>query len=1226
MATTGIYKLDDGNSFPTNCFPARSLLRPRYQEGAGHWQVARQAAEETKIELLLGAKSSQIRWKAEGVLRATLRHLDEKTLDSAQLIKLHHVKIPSDLCSVNISNQNFVSAKEDDFETFTSVAYINATENLLTLDVFRKFPELRELELSLNGLRNLKINAGEFPHLEILDLSYNNLSPEDVQALGVLSHLKVLHLTANGLNSLPLDLAVPESENCPKFPALEVLLLDDNHLSHPNVFVSLANLRSLKQLNLDRNGIKEVPYLHHSNRSRFSIHPLSAKSGIKEGVRSRKTARKRLRQEKPEYIILHSTKDPDRTEVVFPSWSPEPTMQEDSLPPADLSESSADGASSEFTLPLPELRFLSLADNQIEHEEDLLAVALFPSLTELTFYGNPFTTSRSGDPPLLTSFLQNKLGIKMVRKKISKLEKPRIFIPVKANRKVTSQLPRVRKHPRMIEALPETTFWQLWTGAELLDQSRSFLRDRSRPLPSIQSCSTAYDSTMKILSTLDKGEISAPYSRESSLSEDSILSCVSPFFFESPLESKSSFDQILFENGREVRSSVDPLLLESLPRGGTFLKPQGQGDLTPPTEPYTTEHVPPETLPPAQNEPASASPSRRPSAGNDLAERTPSTSGPLAERDGSGLLPPPNSPSQERTERISASGTPTEHQDLLPETPVASVHGQPQRTVPSLTSALSEGESPEPDLPTGSPAGECRADGSSRPASSLSETEDLPEEFPTPESPGADQDPLEAMAPTSPTSEGLGLSEQPSLTGSLAGDDALGAGSSHVSLAGRGPEEPAMLGSSGSKAQDLLEPIPSTEPPQGELDSSEPLPPIQMHPAEEDPLESLRFPAPSVEERDLSESGRVPSEPGSVESPSLSVEPHLSSQTSAPGRSLPEDQQGLEPLPPASSASQEPSQTDTEPQTGWPAEPDDSSKRHLPTSSLPIDPVSPLGDLPPPESPTASKVSLQLLSPSSRELYQLFARIHSEAAPSGLYDDLSTDSEMLSSSQEFVGAEKSESFFMTQVDHSSGPHLEPTEQSSIEELVAPSRSVPEKYRGYEEMLGGDPGPDFIEPVGIQHNVQALEKALRYPRVYRDATARLDSFQKPYVPHPKKVSRVPPKQPQKDKVERLEEILLRMRNPTNIVHIPLVCVLRKRKENWREYRQALALLKEFREEYRGTVASCDSKRLGKKLDQGTPSQVLGPVPEITVSAPEVEESPAEEELFITDLEGSPSLED
>ncbi|XP_013910993.1 PREDICTED: X-ray radiation resistance-associated protein 1, partial [Thamnophis sirtalis] len=235
------YKLDDGQCYPTNCFPAKSLLQPRYEEGAGHWQVARHNVEKSKAEWLLGTEAAQPSWQE--CLRKAQCPRPHKVLNGALLIKLHHVQTPSDLCSVNISHQNFALARERDFMQFDSVAYINATENLLSLETFRNFPGLRELELSLNGLRNLKIRIGDFPHLEILDLSYNNLSPEDVQSLGMLPHLKVLHLTANGLSSLPLNLAVTESGSFPRFPALEVLLLDDNHLSDSKVFLSLANLR-----------------------------------------------------------------------------------------------------------------------------------------------------------------------------------------------------------------------------------------------------------------------------------------------------------------------------------------------------------------------------------------------------------------------------------------------------------------------------------------------------------------------------------------------------------------------------------------------------------------------------------------------------------------------------------------------------------------------------------------------------------------------------------------------------------------------------------------------------------------------------------------------------------------------------------------------------------------------------------------------------------------------
>ncbi|XP_067389297.1 X-ray radiation resistance-associated protein 1 [Emydura macquarii macquarii] len=502
MATTRLYKLDSGNSYATNCFPARSILRTS-EEGAGHWLVAHRAAQKTKFEAVICAKSLQEKRIVGEIPQymAELQHhgytdkiVQENILDGPFLIKLHCVKIPSDLCSVDISDKNLVSAKEDDFEQFDSVAYINATENLLTLEAFRKFSGLRELELSLNGLRNLKISAGDFLHLEILDLSYNNLSPEDVRTLGVLSQLKVLHLTANGLSSLPSDLAISEhgSTDCLRFPSLEILLLDDNDLSHPSVFVSLANLRSLKQLNLDKNGISEVPYLHQMENSQFSLHPPSEKMGSKVESRScpsRFGQRHEpllqagaglqgelvMEKEQLEYLILQNSKDPDRTEVIFTSISREPPLLDVSMEGNDsscLADSGTLPASSkntliqEFTLPLPELRYLSLANNKIENEEDLLAVALFPSLMELTFHSNPLTTLRSGDPPLLTSFLQHRLGIKLIRRKVSKLEKPHIFIPAKGNRKITSHVPKVPKQPLMLDAPLESFFWKLWSDTE----------------------------------------------------------------------------------------------------------------------------------------------------------------------------------------------------------------------------------------------------------------------------------------------------------------------------------------------------------------------------------------------------------------------------------------------------------------------------------------------------------------------------------------------------------------------------------------------------------------------------------------------------------------------------------------------------------------------------------------------------------------------------------------
>ncbi|KFV81771.1 X-ray radiation resistance-associated protein 1, partial [Struthio camelus australis] len=400
-------------------------------------------------------------------------------------------------------------AKEDDFEKFDCVAFINAAENLLTLEAFRKFPELRELELSLNGLRNLKITAGDFLHLEGLDLSYNNLSPEDIWTLGDLSQLKVLHLTANGLRSLPPDLAGSWDSAHLRFPSLEVLLLDDNRLSDPCVFVSLSNLCSLRELNLDKNEISAVPYLHQAESTHFFLHPaLDDNSFRAEWYKSLSSLRQEAqppqrkgtdgpaeleaKKEQLEYVVLQNTRHPDRTgEQLLPSrplaaltetchCSPSPSLLKgvpgDGCPSASKTLP-APAARRDICAPFPELKHLSLAFNKIEEETDLLPVAFFPCLKELTFHSNPLTTTRSGQPPLLTRLLQENLGIKLVRQSVA-VERLHLSMPLKASRKVSSHLPKVTKQPLMLEAPAETFLWKPRRDAAALSLSE--------PLPPIR--------------------------------------------------------------------------------------------------------------------------------------------------------------------------------------------------------------------------------------------------------------------------------------------------------------------------------------------------------------------------------------------------------------------------------------------------------------------------------------------------------------------------------------------------------------------------------------------------------------------------------------------------------------------------------------------------------------------------------------------------------------------
>nr|XP_034366042.1 X-ray radiation resistance-associated protein 1 isoform X2 [Arvicanthis niloticus] len=456
MMSSGIYKMDNGKPCLNNCFPAKSLLRLP-EEGRGHWIVARKGSMKKGVaKAATDGQENQKKVSFDTGLKKISRRDSQADifghiLDRSFLLKHHSARKPSDLCTIN--------AKEKDFKHFTSVIYINASENLLPLDVFHTFPTLKELELAFNGIKMVYVKYGDFKTLEFLDLSFNSLTEEAICDLGILPHLRVLLLTGNGLTSLPPNMAVKEQEASMtsltskkyilRFPALETLMLDDNKLSNPSCFASLAGLKRLKKLSLDQNKIFRIPYLQQ----------VQLREGTGDWVTEGPNPQKELQpqmwifetpDEQPNYTVLPMKKDVDRTEVVFssyPGFSTSETAKVCSLPPIFeiLPVKSLKARNQTLAPPFPELRYLSLAYNKIAKEDAVLPAALFPSLCELVFHNNPLVAHTRGIPPLLKSFLQDRLGIRLVRKKLVK-PKHHILMPRKESRKVKTHIPKVPKH------------------------------------------------------------------------------------------------------------------------------------------------------------------------------------------------------------------------------------------------------------------------------------------------------------------------------------------------------------------------------------------------------------------------------------------------------------------------------------------------------------------------------------------------------------------------------------------------------------------------------------------------------------------------------------------------------------------------------------------------------------------------------------------------------------
>uniref|UniRef100_A0A8C9BIG2 X-ray radiation resistance-associated protein 1 n=1 Tax=Phocoena sinus TaxID=42100 RepID=A0A8C9BIG2_PHOSS len=327
MASSGVYKLDDGKPYLSNCFPAKNLLRMP-EEGRGHWLVVRKCSLKKKPRGVVearaeGQESQKVSFEVGGKKGSRQENqvdIPGHVLDQAFLLKHHCVKNPSDLCTIN--------AKEKDFKHFNSVIYINASENLLPLEAFHTFPVLKELELAFNGIKTVYVKYGDFKSLEFLDLSFNSLTAEAICDLGLLPHLRVLLLTGNGLTSLPPNLAVAEQEAYVtsltskryilRFPALETLMLDDNKLSNPNCFASLAGLRRLKKLSLDQNKIFRIPYLQQVQLQDGSGGWVGGRGSPRKEPQSMlqpKSCIFEASDDQLDYTVLPMKKDVDRTGV-----------------------------------------------------------------------------------------------------------------------------------------------------------------------------------------------------------------------------------------------------------------------------------------------------------------------------------------------------------------------------------------------------------------------------------------------------------------------------------------------------------------------------------------------------------------------------------------------------------------------------------------------------------------------------------------------------------------------------------------------------------------------------------------------------------------------------------------------------------------------------------------------------------------------------------------------
>ncbi|KFM66392.1 Leucine-rich repeat neuronal protein 2, partial [Stegodyphus mimosarum] len=111
-------------------------------------------------------------------------------------------------------------------------------------------PELRELRLSNNHIKGVRLSFNVYRNLEFLDVSHNQLVNLGKENFAVLEHLTVLLVNRNMISLL-------QNDTFKGLNALKVLHLNENYLDElpPKVFV---HLESLELLDLSQNRIASI--------------------------------------------------------------------------------------------------------------------------------------------------------------------------------------------------------------------------------------------------------------------------------------------------------------------------------------------------------------------------------------------------------------------------------------------------------------------------------------------------------------------------------------------------------------------------------------------------------------------------------------------------------------------------------------------------------------------------------------------------------------------------------------------------------------------------------------------------------------------------------------------------------------------------------------------------------------------------------------------------------
>ena len=103
--------------------------------------------------------------------------------------------MPHEAIKSKLASQKIVEVIEEDLCYFQNLNSIDLSDNKVRVEQLRNLKSLADVNLQYNNIQTIpSLSKEDFPKLEILNLSYNQLTPASIRHLYQLPRLKNLDL------------------------------------------------------------------------------------------------------------------------------------------------------------------------------------------------------------------------------------------------------------------------------------------------------------------------------------------------------------------------------------------------------------------------------------------------------------------------------------------------------------------------------------------------------------------------------------------------------------------------------------------------------------------------------------------------------------------------------------------------------------------------------------------------------------------------------------------------------------------------------------------------------------------------------------------------------------------------------------------------------------------------------------------------------------------------